>query len=105
MLKYAKNGMFEAIINHENEQARPLGLCLQQGIVEGDRYSYRQGESVKRTGAPTYTAWHGLYAGAFVLALALTVMTFIVLRRTVIHPLLRAAQRIEQISEGDLTRW
>ena len=41
--------------------------------------------------------------GAFVLALALTVMTFIVLRRTVIHPLLRAAQRIEQISEGDLT--
>lgn len=38
--------------------------------------------------------------GAFVLALALTVMTFIVLRRTVIHPLLRAAQRIEQISAG-----
>jgi methyl-accepting chemotaxis protein-3 (ribose and galactose sensor receptor) len=24
MLKYAKNGMFEAIINHENETARPL---------------------------------------------------------------------------------
>jgi len=24
MLKYAKNGMFEAIINHENESARPL---------------------------------------------------------------------------------
>lgn len=24
MLKYAKNGMFEAIINHESEQIRPL---------------------------------------------------------------------------------
>ena len=41
--------------------------------------------------------------GAFALALVLTLMTFVVLRRTVIRPLQRAAQRIEQIAAGDLT--
>jgi methyl-accepting chemotaxis protein-3 (ribose and galactose sensor receptor) len=40
--------------------------------------------------------------GAFALALVLTAMTFIVLRRTVINPLQRA-KRIENIAKGDLT--
>ncbi len=41
--------------------------------------------------------------GAFALALVLTAMTFVVLRRTVINPLQRAATRIENIAKGDLT--
>ena len=36
-------------------------------------------------------------------ALALAVITFVVLRRTVINPLQRAATRIENIAKGDLT--
>ena len=41
--------------------------------------------------------------GAFVLALVMTLITFIVLRRIVIRPLQHAAQRIEKIASGDLT--
>ncbi|EMQ6327357.1 Tar ligand binding domain-containing protein [Salmonella enterica] len=74
MLKFAKNGMFEAIINHENEQAYQrtrLGMMFM--------------------------------IGAFTLALVLTLMTFMVLRRTVIQPLQQSASRIERIAAGDLT--
>ena len=41
--------------------------------------------------------------GAFVLALVMTLITFMVLRRIVIRPLQHAAQRIEKIASGDLT--
>ncbi|OAJ59478.1 hypothetical protein A6V37_38420 [Paraburkholderia ginsengiterrae] len=41
--------------------------------------------------------------GAFTLALVLTLMTFMVLRRTVIQPLQQSASRIERIAAGDLT--
>ncbi|HAG3446086.1 TPA: HAMP domain-containing protein [Salmonella enterica] len=74
MLNFAKNGMFEAIINHENEQAYQrtrLGMMFM--------------------------------IGAFTLALVLTLMTFMVLRRTVIQPLQQSASRIERIAAGDLT--
>ncbi|HEC6783343.1 TPA: Tar ligand binding domain-containing protein [Salmonella enterica subsp. enterica serovar Weltevreden] len=74
MLKFAKNGMFEAIINHENEQAYQrtrLGMMFM--------------------------------IGAFTLALVLTLMTFMALRRTVIRPLQQSASRIERIAAGDLT--
>ncbi len=42
-------------------------------------------------------------AAAFAFALVLTVITFTVLRRVVINPLQRAAQRIARIASGDLT--
>ncbi|XNM78230.1 HAMP domain-containing protein [Escherichia coli] len=41
--------------------------------------------------------------GAFVLALVMTLITFMVIRRIVIRPLQHAAQRIEKIASGDLT--
>ena len=103
MLKYAKNGMFEAIINHENESARPLDDAYNEVLLKAikirtDRANLLTSEAHKRT-------QQGLMfmVGAFVLALVLTAMTFVALRRTVINPLQRAARRIELIAKGDLT--
>jgi methyl-accepting chemotaxis protein-3 (ribose and galactose sensor receptor) len=48
----------------------------------------------------THAAGLMFMVGAFALALVLTAMTFIVLRRTVIHPLQRAAKRIENIAKA-----
>ncbi|WP_054180062.1 methyl-accepting chemotaxis protein [Trabulsiella odontotermitis] len=103
MLKYAKNGMFEAIINSENEQARPLDdayndLLLKSIAIRTDRATALTAQAHSRT-----TLGLIFMFGAFGLALALTVMTFMVLRRTVIRPLQRAAYRIEHIAQGDLT--
>lgn len=103
MLKYAKNGMFEAIINHENESARPLDdayneILLKAIKIRTDRANALTTDAHKRTQLGLM-----FMVGAFALALVLTAMTFVVLRRTVIHPLQRAARRIEQIAKGDLT--
>lgn len=103
MLKYAKNGMFEAIINHENEQARPLDSAYNKVLLKAIDIRTAVANQLSEQAHQRTQLGMAFMLGAFVLALALTVMTFIVLRRTVIHPLLRAAQRIEQISEGDLT--
>ncbi|MDK9606111.1 methyl-accepting chemotaxis protein [Lelliottia wanjuensis] len=103
MLKYAKNGMFEAIINHENESARPLDDAYNEVLLKAikirtDRANALTTQAHKRTQLGLM-----FMVGAFALALLLTAMTFVVLRRTVIHPLQRAARRIEQIAKGDLT--
>lgn len=100
MLKYAKNGMFEAIINHENEQARPLDSAYNKVLLKAIDIRTTRANQLSEQAHQRTQLGMAFMLGAFVLALALTVMTFIVLRRTVIHPLLRAAQRIEQISAG-----
>ncbi|MBW9401530.1 HAMP domain-containing protein [Leclercia sp. EC_58] len=103
MLKYAKNGMFEAIINHENETARPLddaynAVLLKAIKIRTDRANMLTEQAHTRTQLGLM-----FMVGAFGLALVLTVITFIVLRRTVINPLQRAANRIAHIAKGDLT--
>ncbi|URN97366.1 methyl-accepting chemotaxis protein [Leclercia adecarboxylata] len=103
MLKYAKNGMFEAIINHENESARPLDDAYNEVLLKAikirtDRANMLTGQAHTRTQLGLM-----FMVGAFGLALVLTVITFIVLRRTVINPLQRAANRIAHIAKGDLT--
>lgn len=103
MLKYAKNGMFEAIINHENEQARPLDTAYNKALLKAIEIRTERANQLSEQAHHRTQIGMVFMLGAFGLALALTLMTFMVLRRTVIHPLLRAAKRIEQISAGDLT--
>ena len=103
MMKYAKNGMFEAIINHENEEARKLDaeyskVLVQAAQIRSDRAIALKEQAQARTHVSVM-----VMAGAFAVALLLTLFTFIVLRRVVIHPLRQAATRIEHIAQGDLT--
>ncbi|MEB6377806.1 methyl-accepting chemotaxis protein [Leclercia adecarboxylata] len=103
MLKYAKNGMFEAIINHENESARPLDDAYNEVLLKAIKIRTDRANMLTEQ-AHTRTQLGLMFMiGAFGLALVLTVITFIVLRRTVINPLQRAANRIAHIAKGDLT--
>ena len=103
MLKYAKNGMFEAIINHENEEARPLDDAYNEVLLKAVKIRTDRANLLTEQ-AHTRTQLGLMFmVGAFGLALVLTVITFMVLRRTVINPLQRAARRIEHIAKGDLT--
>ncbi|EHM2228277.1 Tar ligand binding domain-containing protein [Salmonella bongori] len=103
MLKFAKNGMFEAIINHENEHAKQLDTAYNHVLLKASEL--RTGRA-KLLGDQAYQRTRlGMMfmIGAFTLALVLTLMTFMVLRRTVIRPLQQTALRIERIAAGDLT--
>ncbi|MGY6029296.1 methyl-accepting chemotaxis protein [Phytobacter sp. AG2a] len=103
MLKYAKNGMFEAIINHENEKARIQDASYNEVLLKAikirtERASHLSADAHARTQLGLV-----FMVIAFAVALVLTLITFMVLRRVVINPLQRAALRIEKIAAGDLT--
>lgn len=103
MLKFAKNGMFEAIITHESEVVRKLdsdyGANLNKAVsIRTERANSLTAQADSRTRTSV-----ALMAGAFVITLFMTVFTFIMLRRVVIGPLQRASTRIEHIAKGDLT--
>ncbi len=103
MLKYAKNGMFEAIINHESEQIRPLDNAYTDILNKAVKIRSTRANQLAEQ-AHQRTRLGGMFMiGAFVLALVMTLITFMVLRRIVIRPLQHAAQRIEKIASGDLT--
>ncbi|WP_459610200.1 Tar ligand binding domain-containing protein, partial [Enterobacter asburiae] len=91
MQKYAKNVMFEAIINHENEQARPLDSAYNKVLLKAIEIRTARANNLSEQAHQRTQLGMAFMPGAFALALVLTVMTFIVLRRTVIYPLLRAA--------------
>ncbi|MBJ9161505.1 Tar ligand binding domain-containing protein [Citrobacter farmeri] len=103
MLKYAKNGMFEAIINHESEHARQLDDSYNKVLLKAIELRMARANQLSEQAHQRTQLGMMFMIGAFGLALLLTLMTFIVLRRTVIKPLQHAAQRIEQIAAGDLT--
>ncbi|EFE8314171.1 HAMP domain-containing protein [Escherichia coli] len=103
MLKYAKNGMFEAIINHESEQIRTLDNAYTDILNKAVKIRSTRANQLAEL-AHQRTRVGGMFMiGAFVLALVMTLITFMVLRQIVIRPLQHAAQRIEKIASGDLT--
>ena len=103
MLKFAKNGMFEAIINHEDEVARQLDSDYNDILLKAIeiRTARAQQLSVDAHNRTQFSLM--VMGGAFAVALVLSLLTFVALRRTVITPLQHAAKRIELIAAGDLT--
>ncbi len=103
MLKFAKNGMFEAIINHENEQAKQLDAAYNHVLLKAIELRTERARLLSEQAYQRTRLGMMFMIGAFTLALVLTLMTFMVLRHTVIQPLQQSASRIERIAAGDLT--
>ncbi|EBU5956579.1 HAMP domain-containing protein [Salmonella enterica] len=103
MLKFAKNGMFEAIINHENEQAKQLDAAYNHVLLKAIELRTERARLLSEQAYQRTRLGMMFMIGAFTLALVLTLMTFMVLRRSVIQPLQQSAARIERIAAGDLT--
>ncbi|ELY4529703.1 Tar ligand binding domain-containing protein [Cronobacter sakazakii] len=103
MLKYAKNGMFEAIIEHENETARKLDDDYNQVLAKALASRTARVEQLRSDASSRTHFSLMVMVAAFAVALVMSLLTFVVLRRVVIVPLQHAATRIETIASGDLT--
>ncbi|MGK8935714.1 methyl-accepting chemotaxis protein [Pluralibacter gergoviae] len=103
MMKYAKNGMFEAIINHENEHARQLDDAYTAELNKVIEIRSDRARELTNSGHRRTQFGIGIMVAAFVLAAAMSLLTFFALRTVVIAPLRRALARIEQIGDGNLT--
>ncbi|SQB39841.1 methyl-accepting chemotaxis protein III (ribose an galactose chemoreceptor protein) [Citrobacter koseri] len=80
MLKYARNGMFEAIINHENEQARPLDTAYNTVLLKAIELRTARANQLSDQAHQRSQLGLMFMIGAFALALVLTLLTFIALR-------------------------
>ncbi|MEZ2584663.1 methyl-accepting chemotaxis protein [Kluyvera intermedia] len=103
MLKYAQNGMFEAILNYETEQARTLDDAYNDVRLKVIDIRTARAAQLTELAHNRTTLGVMFMIGAFVLAVLMTIITFTTLRRVVILPLQRAGSRIAQIASGDLT--
>ncbi|HDG1674866.1 TPA: Tar ligand binding domain-containing protein [Kluyvera cryocrescens] len=103
MLKYAQNGMFEAIINYESEQARALDDGYNAVRLKVIDIRTARANQLNELAHSRTTLGVIFMIGAFVLAVLMTIITFTTLHRVVIVPLQRAGTRIAQIASGDLT--
>ncbi|WP_052282488.1 methyl-accepting chemotaxis protein [Kluyvera genomosp. 1] len=103
MLKYAQNGMFEAIINYESEQARALDDGYNAVRLKVIDIRTARANQLNELAHSRTTLGVMFMIGAFVLAVLMTIITFTTLHRVVIVPLQRAGTRIAQIANGDLT--
>ncbi len=103
MLKYAQNGMFEAIINYESEQARALDDGYNAVRLKVIDIRTARANQLNELAHSRTTLGVMFMIGAFVLAVLMTIITFTTLHRVVIVPLQRAGTRIAQIASGDLT--
>ena len=103
MLKYAQNGMFEAILNYETEQARTLDDAYNDVRLKVIDIRTARATQLTELAHNRTTLGVMFMIGAFVLAVLMTIITFTTLRRVVILPLQRAGSRIAQIASGDLT--
>ncbi|UDQ81858.1 methyl-accepting chemotaxis protein [Erwinia rhapontici] len=103
MVKSASDGSFEGVIAQETDYTRKLDDAYNELLFKAIKLRTERAEGLNNAAKSQTRVGFIMMAGAFGLALLLTLATFIFLRRVVITPLRQAVERIEHISRGDLT--
>ncbi|MBE8208049.1 Tar ligand binding domain-containing protein, partial [Leptospira borgpetersenii serovar Ballum] len=78
MLKYAKNGMFEAIIEHENETARKLDDDYNQVLAKALASRTERVEQLRSDASSRTHFSLMVMVAAFIVALVMSLLTFVV---------------------------
>jgi len=103
MVKSAKDGSFESVITQETGLARSLDNSYNAVLLKAIAIRTERAAAINARAEAQTRLGFIMMASAFAAALLLTVATFIFLRRVVISPLRQAVERIERISQGDLS--
>ena len=103
MVKSAKQGSFEGVIAQETDVTRKLDDQYNEVLLKAIKIRTARAEAINRQASTQSHLGFVIMGAAFAVALLLTLMTFIFLRRIVITPLHQAGERIARIAAGDLT--
>ena len=104
MLESAKQAHFEEVISQEAETVRNLDLANNTPLLAAIAYRTETANAINDKAQRNAVLGYTLMAGGFLLALVLTLITYLVMRKVIINPLNRLVTRIQKISEGDLTQ-
>lgn len=104
MLESAKQAHFEEVISQEAETVRGLDLANNVPLLAAIAYRTQTANTINDKALRNAVLGYTLMGGGFLLALVLTFITYLVMRKVIIHPLNRMVMRIQKIAEGDLTQ-
>ncbi|MDU3814805.1 MAG: methyl-accepting chemotaxis protein [Pantoea sp.] len=109
MVQSAKQGSFEGVIAQETDITRKLDDSYNEVLLKAIQIRTARAEAINQQATAQSHLGYLIMGLAFAVALVLTLMTFIFLRRVVIQPLHQAGKSIARIAAGDLTapprRW
>ena len=103
MVQSAKQGSFEGAIAQETDVTRKLDDAYNAVLLKAIQIRTARAEAINQRASAQSQLGYLIMGAAFAVALALTLMTFIFLRRVVIQPLHQAGESIARIAAGDLT--
>lgn len=103
MLNSAKQGSFEGVIAQETDVSRKLDNEYNELLLKAIKIRTDRAEAINNQAQQQSRLGFIMMAGAFAVALVITLITFVFLRRVVINPLRGVVERIGLIAGGDLT--
>src|SRR5471030_1369285 len=104
MLESARQAHFEEVISQEAETVRGLDQDNNTPLLAAIAYRTDSANKINQAAQSNARWGYVLMAGGFALALVLTIITYIVMRKVIITPINRLVSRIQKIADGDLTQ-
>ncbi|MGM3185632.1 methyl-accepting chemotaxis protein [Musicola paradisiaca] len=104
MLKAAKDGYFEEILNHEADEVRVLDAEYNKPLLKAIAFRTERAKALNAEAQHQAMLGYSLMAISFVIAAVMTLLTFMFLRGTLIKPMNVLVTRIQRIAQGDLTQ-
>ncbi|MGC6387421.1 methyl-accepting chemotaxis protein [Ewingella sp. S1.OA.A_B6] len=104
MLESARQAHFEEVISQEAETVRGLDQDNNIPLLAAIAYRTKTANEINQKAQSDAKLGYILMVASFALALVLTIITYIVIRKVIITPINRLVSRIQKIAEGDLTQ-
>lgn len=104
MLESARQAHFEEVISQEAETVRGLDQANNTPLLAAIAYRTDAANKINQAAQSDAKRGYVLMGGGFALALILTIITYIVMRKVIITPINRLVSRIQKIAAGDLTQ-
>lgn len=103
MLEATKEGHFEEVISLEAEKLNPLDDNYTEPLLKALKYRTERANEINQSAQMEARLGYLLMGSAFILAILLTLIAFLVISKVIIKPINRLVERIQRIAQGDLT--
>ncbi|EPS8491218.1 methyl-accepting chemotaxis protein [Yersinia enterocolitica] len=104
MLEATKEGHFEEVISLEAEKLNQLDDAYNEPLLKAVKYRTERANEINQSAQQEARLGYMLMGGAFILAILLTLIAFLVISKVIIKPINRLVARIQRIAQGDLTQ-
>ncbi|CNI63156.1 HAMP domain-containing protein [Yersinia mollaretii] len=104
MLDATKEGHFEEVISLEAEKLNQLDSAYNEPLLKAVKYRTERANQINQTAQQEARLGYLLMGGAFILAILLTLIAFLVISKVIIKPINWLVERIQRIAQGDLTQ-